>query len=244
MSDVLASVDTDTSYTTLKAALIQRYTSQSSGCLQSILNECCRGNKSVSEYLIELRSRLGEHYDTRSLLHMDLLKHKLMESLDPQSRLCLYHYENEPIESFARHADQILARASSLPSSPAASNVIASNQQLINESVDAKLSQIQQNLVQLNKTSDNSQARSYATGTPRRLFQGDTPHQVQPQRRAIQSPQKTQLEPCRYHSRFGERAFRCEGPLCPMHHLVVPRQQQFSVFPQQQAKNVTPVSTV
>ena len=87
MSDILASIDRDTPYTTLKTAMIQRYTSHSSGCLQSILNECHRGNKTVSEYLIQLRSQLGEHYDTHSLLHTDLLRHKLLESLDPQSRL-------------------------------------------------------------------------------------------------------------------------------------------------------------
>ena len=52
MCDILASIDRDTPYTTLKTALTQRYTLQSSGCLQSILNECHIKNKTVSEYLI------------------------------------------------------------------------------------------------------------------------------------------------------------------------------------------------
>ena len=69
MSDILALVDSDTPYTTLKTAMIQPYMPQYSGCFQSILNEYLRGEKSVSEYLIQIRSQLGEHYNTNLLLH-------------------------------------------------------------------------------------------------------------------------------------------------------------------------------
>ena len=56
ISDILASIDRDIPYTTLKTTMIQRYASQSSGCLQSILNECHRRDKTVLGYLIQLTS--------------------------------------------------------------------------------------------------------------------------------------------------------------------------------------------
>ena len=221
MFDILASVDRDTPYTTLKTAMIQRYTSQSSGCLQSILNKCHRGDKTVSEYFIQLRSQLGEHYDTHSLLHTDLLRHKLLESLDPHSRLCLYHYENEPLESLARHADQFLSRITSLHNSP--TDMVASNQEVINENVEAKLGSIEQNIARLNQTANNShiernaaasnQCVSYSERTLSRF--------VPPQRRVIQFSSGAQNDLCRYHTCYGERAFRF--PSCSLHHLAAHR---------------------
>ena len=242
MSDILASIDRDTPYTTLKTAMIQRYTSQSSGCLQSILNECHRGNKTVSKYLIQLRSQLGEHYDTHSLLHTDLLRHKLLESLDPQSRLCLYHYENEPLECLARHADQILSRTTSLHNSP--TDMVASNQQLINESVEAKLGSIEQSIAKLNQTDNSGHIeRNTAASNQRGSYSERTPSRfVPPQRRVIQFSSGAQNDLCRYHTRYGERAFRCEGPSCSLHQLVASQAQHRTTTSHQQTKNASPVS--
>ena len=99
--DSITTLDTTTPYTTL----LQRFTAQSFICLQTVLYRCHRHNSTVSEYLTRLHAPLGEHYDANSSLHQDLIRHKLLESLDPQTRLCLYHYKDGPLDALAKHAD-------------------------------------------------------------------------------------------------------------------------------------------
>lgn len=234
ISDILTSVDSSTPYSVLKSALIRRYTSQLSGNLQSILHESRRGDKTISEYLVHLRSRLGEHYDTNSLLHSDLLKHKLLESIDPQARLCLYHYEDEPLETLARHADEILSRSNSVVGSPALHHKPISNQHLINESVDSKINQLQQTIANLSNSPDGGHSGNQIARPIRSLNpQKGSPRygNPTPQRSVSSSPQTH--APCYYHTRFGDRAIKCEGPACPSHHLLRSPQQ---------AKNEMPVS--
>ena len=143
-------------------------------------------------------------YDTHFLLHTDLLRHKLLEPLDPQSRLCLYHYEIEPLESLARHADQILSRTTSLHNSP--TDMVASNQQLVNESVEAKLGSIEQSIAKLNQTANNSHIEKNAAASNQRgSYSKRTPSRfVPPQRRVIQFSSGAQNDLCRYHTRYGE----------------------------------------
>ena len=159
-----------------------------------------------------------------------------MESLDPQSRLCLYHHENEPLESLARHADQILSRTTSLHNSP--TDMVVSNQQLINESVEAKLGSIEQSIAKLNQTANNSHIeRNAAASNQRGSYSERTPSRfVPPQRRVIQFSSGAQNDLCRYHTRYGERAFRCENPYCSLHHLVASQAQHRITTSHQQTK--------
>ena len=210
VSDVIRTVDAVTPYSTLKSALIQRYATQSSGCLQTILNGCYRGNKTVSEFLIELQALLGEHYDSTSPLHRDLIKHKLLESLDPQMRLCLYHYEDGPLDTLAKHADRLLSRHVKTPgSSPNSTSldfdntIPTPNQKLINEVVESRLDKLQ------DKVAFMSRSWSSASGTP--------PHGGVGMRPTFTPPPRFNVPPCFYHSRFGNRARRCEGLGCPLY---------------------------
>ena len=137
-------------YTTLKQALIERYTTTPSGCLQKILNDCHRGQSTVTAYLIQLRTLLGTQYDSNSPLQKDLIKHKLLESLDSHIRLCLYHYEDGPLDALAKHVDKLLSLHNS-PSSKSLRSDHNDNQTLINESVNSRLQNLQRQLADISK---------------------------------------------------------------------------------------------
>ena len=94
LTDIVRTTNNVAPHTTLKQASIERYTTTPSGCLQKILNDCHKGQSTVTAFLIQLRTLLGTQYDSNSPLQKDLIKHKLLESLDSHIRLCLYHYED------------------------------------------------------------------------------------------------------------------------------------------------------
>ena len=143
--------------------------------------------------------------------------------IDPQSRLRLYHFENEPLESSARHADQILSRTTSQQNSAATTIMVASNQRLINEIVETKLDNIERNIARLNRTAEsNRMERNTAAGTQRDSYSERTPFRfIPPHRRKTQFSPNVQNNLCRYHTQYGERASRCEGPFCSLHHLTI-----------------------
>ena len=134
LTDIVRTTNNVAPYTTLKQALIERYTTTPSGCLQKILNHCHRGQTIVTAYLIQLRTLLGTQYDSNSPLQKDLIKHKLLESLDSHIRLCLYHYEDGPLDALAKHADKLLSLHNNSPSSKSLRSDHNDNQTLINES--------------------------------------------------------------------------------------------------------------
>ena len=67
LTDIVRTTNNVAPYTTLKQALIERYTTTPSGCLQKILNDCHRGQSTVTAYLIQLRTLLGTQYDSNPL---------------------------------------------------------------------------------------------------------------------------------------------------------------------------------
>ena len=237
MSDVIRTVDSTTPYTVLKLALIQRYTSRSSSCLQTILDECDRNESTVSEYLMRLHSLLGEHYDSSSPLHRDLIRHKLLESLDPQLRLCLYHYEDGPLDVLARHADQLLSRNKNFspqhPNAKSSSNYTdTKHQTLINEVVDSRLENLQRRVADLTKSAQ--QPHRHSVGTPTTRPDYDSSY-TRASRRDVTTTPQSSVSPdcppsrtplCYYHSRFGDRALKCEGPPCPSY--TVPQNSRLS----------------
>ena len=226
-------------YTILKNALSQQYSSPTSPatCLQTLLHQCHRSKGStVYEYYTKLNSLLSEHYDPALPLHRDLIKHKLLESLDPRIRLCLYHYEEGPLDILAQHADQLMSRDTP-PNTPqlfendSFDNLNAvGNQTLINEAVDSKIEHLQQqvsDLSNIHQTSSNTSPQSSFRRPLNNVHHSGT-YPSTPTRFSRTSPAT-----CYYHSRFGARAIKCEGPRCPSYTAINSASRP---------KNVTPVS--
>ena len=160
-----------------------------SGCLQKILNDCHRGQTTVTAYLIQLRTLLGTQYDSNSPLQKDLIKHKLLESLDSHIRLCLYHYEDGPLDALVKHADKLLSLHNNSPSSKSLRSDHNDNQTLINESVNSRLQNLQRQLADISKV--HTQSPNTTKENTRNAL------------------------PCYYHQQFGNRARKCQGPPCP-----------------------------
>ena len=94
---------------------------------------------------------LGTQYDSNSPLQKDLIKHKLLESLDSHIRLCLYHYKDGPLDALAKHADKLLSLHNNSPSSKSLRSDHNDNQTLINESVNSGLQNLQRQLADISK---------------------------------------------------------------------------------------------
>ena len=156
LTDIVRTTNNVAPYTTLKQALIDRYTTTSSGCLQKILYDCHRDQSIVTAYLIQLRTLLGTQYDSNSPLQKDLIKHKLLESLDSHIRLCLYHYEDRSLDALAKHADKLLSLHNNSPSSKSLPSDHNDNQTLINESVNSRLQNLQRQLADIFKVHTQS----------------------------------------------------------------------------------------
>ena len=188
LTDIVRTTNNVAPYTTLKQALIERYTTTPSDCLQKFLNDCHRGQTNVTAYLIQLRTLLGTQYDSNSPLQKDLIKHKLLESLDSHIPLCLYHYEDGPLDALAKHADKLLSLHNS-PSSKSLRSDHNDNQTLINESVNSRLQNLQRQLADISK--------------------------IQTQSPNTTKENTHNALPCYFHQRFGNRARKCQGPPCP-----------------------------
>ena len=189
LTDIVRTTNNVAPYTGLKQALIERYTTTPSGCLQKILNDCHRGQTTVTAYLIQLRTLLGTQYDSNSPLQKDLIKHKLLESLDPHIRLYLNHYEDGPLDALAKHADKLLSLHNNSPSSKSLRSDHNDNQTLINESVNSSLQNLQRQLADISK--------------------------IQTQSPNTTKENTHNALPCYYHQRFDNRARKCQGPPCP-----------------------------
>ena len=138
---------------------------------------------------MRLRTLLGTQYDSNSPLQKDLIKHKLLESLDSHMRLCLYHYEDGPLDALAKHADKLLSLHNNSPSSKSLRSDHNDNQTLINESVNSRLQNLQRQLAGISK--------------------------IQTQSPNTTKENTHNALPCYYHQRFGNRARKCQGPPCP-----------------------------
>ena len=187
LTDIVRTTNNVARYTTLKQALIERYTTTPSGCLQKILNDCHSGQSTVTAYLIQLRTLLGTQYDSNSPLQKDLIKHKLLESLDSHIRLYLYHYEDGPLDTLT--CRQTSFSTQQFPSSKSLRSDHNDNQTLINESVNSILQNLQRQLA------DISKIQTQSPNTTKENTHNALPYY--------------------YHQQFGNRASKCQGPPCP-----------------------------
>ena len=96
-------------YSQLKEAFIECFAVDHNDSLHSLLYCCERDKDSVFKFLLRLKTRLDCQYDSQSRLVADLLRQRVLNSVDPQIRLNL-HYETCSVDEFASHADRLLIR--------------------------------------------------------------------------------------------------------------------------------------
>ena len=218
VTDILQRLDDQVPYSQLKTALLDRYLSEQSESPHSLLYQCERGKDTVVEFLLRLKTRLGRHYDADSCLINDLIRHRLLESVDPQIRLGLYHYESGSVDDLARHANRLLDRCRRDRSEPHFRTNIADNQRqnndqrLINEMLETQLDSLRRDVSNLVSNSPNTphqptgrQGEGFALHN-RFMFDNRAPGE---------NPTRPQAPVCHYHARFGNRAHNCTGPPCP-----------------------------
>ena len=216
ISDLLPSDIPDDPYTSLKTQLLARFSTPSKQYLSTLLNECNRGTLTVCEFLQKLRSTLSSHYDPSSQLHEDLLRHCILNSVDPSTQKFLRLNDSMSLDNLAKQADELIdhighqATTFSLQS-PSHHN--SPPQHLINETLEKRITALQQSLSHspsshnttehaLNR--DTNAKPNFSTPTRSR-----NPHL---------SPSSNPNQACYYHQRFGARAFKCEGGSCSFSH--------------------------
>ena len=246
IADAWPSIDSTEPYTSLKTILLKRFSPVNTDCLESFFSAAHRCEDTVAQYLVRLRTLLISKYPYNSEICQALIRRKLLESVDSQTRLALYPYENEPLETLAQHADSILARKNSFDSSSSFRdhhNTSNNNQVTINEMFESRLNTLDRTISNLCDTppqrlrSPDRTLASPQLNTHLRDRNTGYHNQRSPAGHGIQNTPSTVLQsnipPCYYHSRFGDRALKCEGPACPL----------FPTVQEQRSKNVISAST-
>ena len=93
----------------------------------------------TSKFLLRLKTRLGYHYDPQSRLVADLIRHRILDRMDPQIRLNLYHYESCSVDEFASHADRLLIRIKKTESATILSPTHSAEDKSSNQSLISQL---------------------------------------------------------------------------------------------------------
>jgi len=218
--DILPTLDRQQPYTALKTQLIQRFSRTGEQCLSGLLSGCRRGNLTVCDYLSELRTTLGSHYGS-STLHDDLLRHCILSSVDTTTQKLLNLNDKMTLDELARQADKLIETVQH--SSEQQSHNTNSNkppQHLINEMLDSRISALQNSLSQTptGPSRYHQTPSQSAQSTPRwqySSFGSNSPlARPTPEPCSANSPSSQGL--CYYHSRFGNRAVKCQGSPCPL----------------------------
>ena len=204
--------DLTTPYSSLKQMLLTHFSSDDNNELETSLGSCIRGNDTVKDYLVRLRGIFTSRYGETTALQKDLLKSRILQSVDAATRLALYHYEQCSVEDIAAHADRLLARAKSDSASFSPGNNFSTpppnhflNQRAINEMLESRLNH-------LDRTLNRLEPSLKASGEPSPSRSSQTPF-------SPQTPAKSDVERqhnCWYHAKFGTRAKFCEGSPCPL----------------------------
>ena len=113
IADLCPKLDLDLPFTTTKTILLERFSPRTTDCLESF-SAAQRGDDTVTEYLVGLQTLLTLHYSSDSDIAQALIRQKQFDSVDAELHHLhrLYLYEQELLESLAKHADSILARKS------------------------------------------------------------------------------------------------------------------------------------
>ena len=188
-----------TPYSTLKVAILRLYSNAGGEDLETSLNDFVRGNDKVSNYLARLRSIFASRYCEPSTLQEDILKSRVLQSVDTPTRLALYSYEQSTVDELAAHADRLLSLAKSQPATPKSKVNITSTkpQYKVNEYFDKQLGNMSGAIDKLN--------RKLEKFTSYQRNKGSAP---------TSNISKNEL--CFYYNRYGNRAHKCISP-CSWH---------------------------
>ena len=95
-----------------------------------------RGDDKVSNYLARLRSIFASRYCEPTALQEDMLKSRVLQSVDTPTRLALYFYEQGTVDELVAHANRLLSLAKSQPATPMSkvnTTSTKSHQEMINK---------------------------------------------------------------------------------------------------------------
>ena len=93
VAHLLKTTNAATPYSTLKVAILRLYSNADGEDLETSLNDCVRGDDKVSNYLTRLRSIFASRYCEPTALQEDIIKSRVLQSVDTPTRLALYSYE-------------------------------------------------------------------------------------------------------------------------------------------------------
>ena len=93
VAHLLKTTNTVKPYLTLKVAILRLYCNAGGEDLETLLNDCVRGDDKVSNYLARLKSIFASRYCEPTTLQEDILKSRVLQSVDTPTRLALYSYE-------------------------------------------------------------------------------------------------------------------------------------------------------
>ena len=219
VADILQNVNQDESYTQLKTSLLERLCNKIKDLPCTILKQCTKGSDTITDFLIHIKAALGTYYDSHSPILIDLIRHHLLEAVDPQISINLCHYKSASLKELAQQADRFIARLKqshrSQPTSYPGKGP-CSSQSLINEVLESRLDSLQRNVSELSQSENHSIAKPpHATQVPSLNSQH---HLNRPFNRNSSPPsrRRDQQRCYYYHGRFGDRARKCEEPPCPL----------------------------
>ena len=118
VAHLLKTTNAVTSYSTLKVAILRLYSNAGGEDLENSLNDCVLGDDKVSNYLTRLRSIFASRYCESTTLQKEILKSRVLQSVDTPTKLALYLYEQSTVDELAAHADRLLSLAKSQPTTP------------------------------------------------------------------------------------------------------------------------------
>ena len=179
----------------MKVAILRLYSNAGGEDLETSLNDCVRGDDKVSNYLARLRSVFASRYCEPTTLQEDILKSRVLQSVDTPTRLALYSYEQSTVDELAAHTDHLLSLAKfQSATSMSKVNITSTKPQYkVNEYFDKHLGNMSDAVDELNRklekfTSDQRNKGSAPTSTI------------------------SKNELCFYHNHYGNRAHKCISP--------------------------------
>ena len=151
ITDISQYIPNDPPYFSLKAFLFEKFYSTTRDNVSALLHTCRRGDDSVLDYYQRLKTTLSDAFEPESNFQTELFCHCMLNSVDVDVRMNLYHYQHLPIDEFVKHADRlsqckqrphIFGSAHTLSSTPVTPP--SHNQHIINELLESRLKDIQE----------------------------------------------------------------------------------------------------
>ena len=239
VADIIRSPDPSRSYSVLKDSLIARCCSPVAIGLEAFFAAVQSPNETISDFMVRLKAFISPTYPAQSVLGEDLVRRRILESLDPRTRLAIYPYEKTSLDELATHADRLLVRVkATLISELSDSSFVSPPQKMINEMFESRLDGIDQVLPQ---QSTNTPLRPRRTPNPAFSHPSNTPllstSTVQHSPSIPRLPAPSQSPPvrprslCHYHQRIGPRAHNCRRSYSPMFSPAMHKKRTIKCLP-------------